>query len=392
MSKLRIAVSGLAGTYPLGGMFWHYMQFVLGLQKLGHDVLYIEDTARWCYDPQAMTFVESGEANAQFLDQELRNLDESLSKRWHFRDASNAIFGRSFREVRDFCKSADLFMNISASVYMRDEYRQARRLVFIDTDPMYTQACLPDFVAGTIDDKLRTGVETLLQHDVFFTVGENVGRPDCLVPDDLVEWHPTRQPIVLDCFKDHCLSVECRRPMLTTVASWEPKESLTMVRGKLFHGKSVEFAKFQDLPGESPLPLEVALSGEAPTKQLRESGWNIRDGYTVSQTPGRYRDYLRESLGEWSVAKHGYVASRSGWFSDRSAMYLALGVPVIVQSTCNPLPSGAGLLTFTNRHEAITAIDQVATSPQRHAEAALELAASYFDSKVVLDRLLELSQ
>jgi hypothetical protein len=280
-------------------------------------------------------------------------------------------------------------MNISASALMRDEYRKCKRLAFIDTDPMYTQACIPDYIEGTLDEKQRMGVETLLQHDVFFTVGENVGRPDCLVPSELVPWHPIRQPIVLDCFTEQIVPVERRNKTLTTVASWEPQESLTKVRGELYYGKSVEFEKFIDLPAQSRLPLEIALSGQAPTETLRAHGWAIRDGHAISLDPYMYRDYLRHSIGEWSVAKHGYVASRSGWFSCRTANYLALGVPAVVQATGNPIPTGYGLLNFSDLAEAAAAIDQIASEPQRHALAARELATEYFDSKKVLSHMLD---
>ena len=388
-SNLRIVVSGLAGTYPLGGMFWHYMQFVLGLRRLGHDVMYVEDTGRWCYDPQAKTFVECGAANAALIEQQLQQLDEELASRWHFRDAADNTYGQSWQHMASFCKSADLFINISASAMLREEYRQCRRLVFIDTDPMYTQASIPEYLNGELDEERYVGVESLLKHDVFFTVGENVGKSDCLVPNDLVHWNSIRQPVVLDCFADQIVPVEHRHKALTTVASWDPKESLTKVHGQLYYGKSVEFENFIELPQHSRLPLEIALSGKAPTETLIEHGWQIRDGHSVSQDPWMYRDYLRHSFGEWSVAKHGYVASRSGWFSGRTASYLALGVPAVVQATGNPLPTGNGLFTFATLDEAAAAIDEIAAKPRRHSAAARELAVAYFDSDTVLSKMID---
>ncbi len=388
-SSLRIVVSGLAGTYPLGGMFWHYMQFVLGLHRLGHDVLYLEDTSRWCYCPQRKTFVESGDQNANYLGRELARLDANLAGRWHFRDAADEVYGRSWQDVVEFCQSADLFLNISASAKMRDEYRACGRLAFIDTDPMYTQAAIPDYVSGEINDELRARVETLLRYDVFFTFGENVGNDDCLVPKELVPWIPTRQPIVLDCFTDLITRQVDRRKVLTTVASWDPTESRTMVRGVAYYGKSVEFERLIDLPQHSALPLEIALSGDAPVEKLCSKGWKIRDGHEVSYDPWTYREYVSKSLGEWSIAKHAYVASRSGWFSCRTASYLALGVPAIVQDTAFSIPTGRGLLSFTTFSEAVAAIDQLASQPARHARAARELAMEYFDSRTVLSRLVD---
>jgi hypothetical protein len=133
------------------------------------------------------------------------------------------------------------------------------------------------------------------------------------------------------------------------------------------------------------------MSGLAPTDWLREMGWRVRDAYGISATPGDYRTYLAESFGEWSVAKQAYVASRSGWFSCRSACYLALGVPAVVQSTGFEagIPVGAGLFSFSTTDEAAAAVEAILTDPSRHAAAAADLAESEFDAGRVLQRLLE---
>ncbi|MCA9266258.1 MAG: hypothetical protein KDA60_20500 [Planctomycetales bacterium] len=388
-TSLHIVVSGLAGTYPLGGMFWHYVQFVQGLRRLGHEVLYVEDTGRWCYSPYNMTFVESARENATIIDRQLRRLDPELGMCWHYRDAADVVHGRSWDDVCHFCQSADLFINISASALLRDEYLACQRLVFVDTDPLYTQASIPDYVAGVIEPSLRLGVESLLRHDVFFTYGENVGREDCLVPRDLIAWHPIRQPLLLDAYRAHGIPCEARRRRLTTVGSWGPAESHTKVRGALYYGKSVEFSRFLELPVRSTLPLEVAWSGQAPIETMETHGWHIRDGHEVSRDPWDYWDYLARSWAEWSVAKQGYVASRCGWLSDRSASYLALGVPAIVQDTGASTPTDRGLIAFGTLDEAVSAIDRVATRPRLHSQAALEIAREYFGSDKVLSQMLE---
>ena len=187
------------------------------------------------------------------------------------------------------------------------------------------------------------------------------------------------------------MPVASRRQVLTTVASWDPTEKGPVVDGVSYSGKSLEFERFIDLPSRSVLPLEVALSGPAPNERLRERGWMIRDGYEVSHDPWVYRDYLAHSIGEWSVAKNAYVASRSGWFSCRTASYLALGVPVIVQDTGfgSAIPTGEGLLTFTTLEEAQDAIERLASDPERHAKAARAIAHEYLDSDKVLTQLIE---
>ncbi len=392
-NSARIVVTGLAATYPLGGVFWDYIQYVLGFLRLGHDVLYLEDTGKWCYSPTQQTFVESGEENARFLDHQLRQLDPRLSDRWSYRDSTGCVFGQSREQALRFCREADLFLHISASCWMRDEYLEADRVAFIDSDPMYTQASVPRYASGEAEPDEIDRIEMLQRHDTFFTFGENVGQEECRIPQGLFHWTPTRQPIVLDCFEPHRVPVAERRGLLTTVASWEPTESGPVVDGRAYTGKSTEFERFITLPGRSALPLELAMSGEFPRDRLEQQGWQIIDAYSVSRDPWDYRDYLASSFGEWSVAKNAYTASCSGWFSCRSACYLALGVPVIVQETgfSRVIPSGDGVLAFRTLDEAAAAIEEVKAHPLHHRDAAIAIAQEYFDSDQVLTQMLEVA-
>ncbi len=391
---MRIITTGMAVTYPFGGVFWDYIQYALGLLRLGHEVLYLEDTGKWCYDPRKETWVESGHDNALAFAAHLEKLEPGLSKRWHYRDATGATHGWEPERVAAFCKEADLLLHISASCWLRDEYLAAKRIAFIDSDPMYTQASLlPD--PATDEATQAKAAEKLAwwrqHHHVFFTFGEKLGQPDCRVPTGPITWLPTRQPIVLDAWACAQVPVEQRRRMLTTVASWEPTEKGPTYNGVGYGGKSAEFHRFIDLPARSALPLEVALSGPAPRELLQQRGWHLRDGLSMSHDPWVYRDYLASSLGECSVAKNAYVASRSGWFSCRTACYLALGVPAIVQDTgwSDLLPHAAGLLAFTNIDQAAAAIIAVAADPDHHSAVALEIAREHFDSDRVLTSLVD---
>jgi hypothetical protein len=390
MRPPRIVTTGLAATYPLGGVFWDYLQYPLGFQRMGHEVLYLEDTGRWCYDAAAQTFVEGGAANAELLGREIARLEPRLADRWFFRDSTGATFGRAWNDVARFVGEADLFLHISASCWMRDEYWKAGVVAFIDSDPMYTQASVPGYLDGSAAADERLRVDMLRRHHVHFTFGENLGAPDCTVPTALFDWIPTRQPIVLDCFAGARRPIAERRRTLTTVASWEPHAKPLVVEGVRYFGKSAAFERFLDLPRLSALPIEVALSGPAPRDRLREAGFALIDPATVSGDGWIYRDYLGDSLGEWSVAKHAYAASRSGWFSCRSACYLALGVPVVVEDTGFgvAIPTGEGVLAFTTVDEAADAIERVAREPERHANAARAVAASHFDATKVLGELL----
>jgi hypothetical protein len=175
--------------------------------------------------------------------------------------------------------------------------------------------------------------------------------------------------------------------------SWEPAEKGPVVEGVKYTGKSTQFLRFIDLPSHASLPFEIAMSGPAPRERLEAAGWSLIEGYRVSHDAWIYRDYLANSFGEWSVAKDAYVRSRSGWFSCRSACYLALGVPVVVQDTgfgC-ALPTGEGILSFSTTDEAKEAVESLASAPHRHAHAAIEIAHEYFDAGRVLSRLIELA-
>jgi hypothetical protein len=389
MSRLRIAVTGLAVTYPFGGVFWDYVQYVLGCFHLGHDILYIEDTGQWVYDPDAGTFVENGSRNAASFASHLSLLEPGLANCWFYRDGSGACYGRSWADVVEYCRHADLFIHLSASCWMRDEYMRAARVAFVDSDPMYTQKPLAA-TESELDQRDREYLTLLGRHARHFTFGENVGKSDCLIPQGPFQWMPTRQPVVLDAFLGHEVPVQSRRRTLTTVASWEPSQDGPVVAGRKYYGKSAEFERFITLPQGLALPIEVAMSGRAPAGRLAESGWGLRDPLPVSRDPWVYREYLANSAGELSVAKHAYVASGSGWFSCRTACYLALGVPAIVQETgfSQNIPCGEGLFSFSTIEDAQEAVEAVASRPEIHASAAREIAREYFDSGRVITRLI----
>lgn len=381
------------GCYPFGGVFWDYAQYVLGLHRLGHDVLYIEDTEQWCYDPVSQTMVESATNNARRLQDNLAALDPSLTERWFMRDAGGQTFGKPWADVAAFCRSADLFLHISAACALRDEYLQADVVAFLDSDPMYTQVGM---LAGS-GEADNAGVDSLAwwkqRHQAFLTFGLSLNEPGCLVPDVGIDWKHTRQPIVLDHFVPHRLAPAQRREALTTIASWEPNQKRMQYNGREWGGKSDEMLRFLDLPAHTDAPLELAMSGPAPRDKLKQAGWSVIDALSVSSDPWIYRKYLAESFAEWSVAKQAYVASRSGWFSCRTACYLALGVPAIVQDTGfrERLPTGEGLLAFSTIEEAAEAIERVRSDPQRHGDAAIALAQEWFDADKVLTELLDLA-
>ena len=379
LSKLRIIVTGLIAQYPLGGVTWDYFQYVLGLARLGHDVYYLEDTGQWPYNPQEGGVSKGCEFNVAYLAGIMARY--GLAERWAYRFPwQSQWFGLPDDKRREVIQSADLLINISGTIERPEEYRQARRMAYIDSDPVFTQVKL---ARGQVD--FRKWIDL---HDVHFSFGE------CLSPAVPVtghRWRPTRQPIVLS--EWHPSTPQ--REVFTTVMNWTSYKPV--VYGNQSYGqKDVEFERFHDLPNlVAPTILEIAVNTgktrRTPRALLAHKGWHVVDPAEVCPDFDSYRRYIETSKAEWSVAKNGYVLGQPGWFSCRSACYLAAGRPVVVQDTgfSTIFPVGEGILPFTTVAEAVAAIKEVEATYARHAKAARDLAATYFDADTVLTRLID---
>ena len=257
---------------------------------------------------------------------------------------------------------------------------------YVDTDPGYSQAKIAAVDVGIADEHVQFSVDLIRQHDVFFTLGEEIGRPGCRIPSGGLAWHPTRQPIVL---ANWPVRAAPDAPF-TTVMSWKIEPTPPTIGGRVYGGKDVELERFEDLPGRTPEPLELALSGAAPRTRLVAAGWRVRDAHEVSATMDAYRDYVVGSRGEWSIAKNAYVALRSGWFSTRTAAYLACGKPAVVQETgfSAHVPPGPGLHAFATVDEAVAALAAIRADYPRACAHARELAASHFRAEDVCAAIL----
>ena len=384
---MNIVVTGLIATYPLGGVGWDYAAYVSGFRRLGHEVFYLEDTGQWLYDPRAGTFTDDVRFNVVHLEDTLARAGREMRDRWALRAPDGRYYGKSLDEVARICSAADLFLNVSGACWLRDAYRGARCLAYLDSDPCYSQAKLLAVDQGTATAEQAFSVGLIRAHHRFLTFAENINDPSCAIPSCGLTWVPTRQPIVLT---DWPFTFDADAARYTTVMSWKTDVTLPTLGGTQYGGKNIEFMKFIDLPANVPAQLEVAISGAAPRADLQRAGWLVVDAYERSSTLDVYRDYLRGSRAEWSVAKNAYVASRSGWFSTRSAAYLALGKPVVVQDTgFRPYyPIGTGAFAFSTMEESSAAIDAIEHDYRHHCEAARAIAEQEFAAERVLTRLL----
>jgi hypothetical protein len=377
--NLRIIVTGQMAQYPLGGVTWFYLQYVLGLARLGHDVYYFEDSGQWPYNPTEQALPEDCGFNVEYLAGVLSRF--GLGDKWAYRFLwQSQWFGLSEAKRKEVIESADLLINVSGTLERPQDYRKVRRLAYVDTDPVFTQVKL---ARGQKD--FRKWVDA---HDVQFSYGECASPA---VPDTGHRWRATRVPIVL--CEWH--SGAPRRDVFTTIMNWTSHNSVTY-HGQTYGQKDVEFKRFLDLPGRvAPTVLELAIGPghgqRTPYDLLRHKGWRLVDPADVCPDLDSLRTYTESSMAEWSIAKNGYVAGQSGWFSERSARYLAAGRPVVVQDTgfSSVLPVGAGILPFRTCEEAVDGIRQVESDYERHSKAARAIAEEYFDSAKIMGRLVE---
>jgi hypothetical protein len=369
---MNIILAGIIGRYPYGGVAWCSLMYLLGLRKLGHRVWYLEDTGECNFDPLANAVATDSAYALAFIRDCLAPF--GLGERWCYVDYRGKYHGHSRDAWLDVCAGADLFLDLSGGCWFwRDEYAAIPHSAFIDSDPAFTQLALAKGVSWY--------TEFFARFDRLFTFGRNVGTPACPVPTGPFRWEHTWQPVCLDEWRP---TGEPPRPLFTTVMTWKIK-SFEDIGGN----KDQEFLKILDLPARTDVPIELALTG--PRDFLAGHGWRCRDAFEVSHSLDAYRDYLRTSLGEFSVAKHAYVRTNSGWFSDRTECYLAAGRPAVVQDTgfSAHLPTGQGLIAYRTLEEAVAGLEAIAADYSRHARAARALALAHFSADVVLPPLLE---
>jgi hypothetical protein len=381
-SRLRILVLGYIVRGPLGGLTWHHLQYAMGLAALGHDVYFLEDSDDYpcCYDPIQDTLG----TDATFgLEYTARCFDRvGLGERWAYYDAANnQWFGPCAGRIWEVCGTAELLLNLSGVNPLRSWCLDVPARAFLDTDPVFTQIRhLEEPAARRLAD----------QHTAFFTFGENFGQPGCTIPDDGFSWQPTRQPVVLDAW---LMTPGPARGKFTTVMQWDSYR-VRVHNGRRYGMKSDSFGPYWDLPRRAGGDFELAVgSRSAPREKLRDMGWAVCNPLEIARDPWTYQDYLRQSRAEFGVAKHGYVVARSGWFSERSAAYLASGRPVALQDTgfSDWLPTGRGVLAFSNAEEALVATECLGVDYDAHCRAARAIAEEYFDARKVLPQLLELA-
>lgn len=384
---MRAVVTGLIATYPAGGVAWDYGQYLMGLQQLGFDVVYLEDSGAWdSFDDAGRFYSDEPGGAVRFLADALRALPLRRTVPWHLRTADGRTFGISSQELQRAVAGADLLLNVSGGAVLREEYAACARTVLVDTDPGLNH--FVNFPAADRDPGWGGGLGWRT-HSHHFTYAELLGRPECSLPDLGVEWRPTRPPVVLDAWRPRPPGTSW-----TTVMSWGSYGAVAAVvdaAGRSYGAKEPEWPLVAQLPRQRPgLHFVAAVREQAPAAAFEELGWRRADPRVEIPSPLPYRSFVESSRAEIGVAKNVYVGTRSGWSSCRSVCYLAAGRPVVTQDTgfSEVVPTGAGLLSFSTHEEALAAVDDVEACYAGHAEAARAVAEEHYGSDVVLGALL----
>ena len=367
MSGLRILFSGMvAGDPEQGGASWSILQYLLGFRALGHQVRLVEPVDR--LDPGVVSYFERL-ARDFGLEGEAALLVRG----------SRETCGAPYRELVAWAAETDVLVNVSGMLRDEELVGPPPLRVFLDLDPAFNQLWHAEGIEMGFD-----------VHNRFATVGLALGEPSCPVPTGEREWIKTLPPVFLPRWERTSAPANA----FTTVANWRGYGSVEW-NGQRYGQKAHSLRKLGELPQLTGERLALALAIHPDEAEdvdaLRRQGWDLVDPVEVAGSPARYVDFIRKAKGEIGVAKEGYVRSRCGWFSDRSACYLASGRPVVAQDTGFPahLPTGEGLLSFATAAEAAAAINAVSADYDRHARAARALAEDLLDSRLVLSRLLD---
>lgn len=376
-----IVASGFVAQYPqAGGVSSVVLQYLLGLRRLGCQVCWLE--LLWPQGPHdgelIRTFADRMAAFGLGRDFCLVYFPQG---KWPQAGGPREWYGWSRERFFRFCAEADLLLDLCASIRSPDLLAGVRRTALLDLDPGFMQLWMQQCDMGQS------------RYDLCFTVGQNIGRSGCPVPTGDVEWRTFWPPVDLDLWRNGG-DGDASAPF-STVSQWWGYPP-TFYNGEEYDGsKRTEFLRFVDMPALTGYPFELALNlhpvGDVADKQLLiEKGWQVQDSHRVAGDFTSYRHYVQRARGEFSVAKPGYIKSKSGWFSDRSACYLAAGRPVLVQETGVSafLPTGRGVVNFASLEQAVAGAVEIQRNYRLHSQAACEIAREYFSAEKVLKKLL----
>jgi hypothetical protein len=386
MKRKRIVVMGFMGSMPIAGVIWQHIHYIVGLQRLGHEVYYIEDSARLPYNPQTFEVNNEFDYAAQILAQLANEFD--FERRWAFCARylpGHPTAGLRLTKIQQLYLEADAILNVCGTQEFNPDLLTSDRVLYIESDPGVEQI--------KVDQRIRSTIDYLGKHHALFTFGENIGTDRFPVPLHKLRWLPTRQPIVTDLWKTN--RAPAATAVFTSVANWSTSglKDIEWRDQKYLWSKSREFIRFVAAPKKSGEQFELAtdLKDQRTRAIFLRHGWRFRAPHEMSVDYWQYRDYIRHSKGEFTVAKDQYVRLHTGWFSDRSACYLAAGRPVITQETgfTDHYDNAGGLFAFSSLGEIAEAVREINAEYPKQSRAARTIAREVFEADKVLHNLLD---
>jgi hypothetical protein len=384
VTRPPVVLLGMLTKIPVAGPAWLVIHYMEAFRRLGYDPWYVEAHSR---TPSMFMRSPDDDGSARAAEYVGKVLGRfGFGNRWAFHalHEDGTVYGLSESRLRRLYRSAELVLNLHGGTVPLPEHVSGGPLVYLETDPVELEV--------ELHDDRPEAWEFVKPHSSFFTWGLNYGADDCLVPvPPSLEFMPSPPPVLLDEWSAH------RKPPagpFTTIGNWEQRWREVTLDGVTYHwSKHFEFMKVLDLPQRTSVPLELALASyrEEDRTMLEQHGWRVRPGLGFSADLDAYRTFIQLSRGEFSVAKDQNVRLRSGWFSERSATYLAAGRPVILQDTGfgSYLPTGEGLLSFNDLDSAAAALEAVAGDYERHSRAAEEIAREYLDAERVVQSIID---
>lgn len=378
MTRPRAVVVGGIGKLPYAGVSLYYLHYLLGLGELGYDVHYVERQNRplETYDPEADEMTDRPDYAVRYLGE---LMDRYGIPAWSFLDRDEACHGAGWAALFEALDTADFLLTVADPTWFEELERCTRRL-FVDGDPMFTQVAL---VTGE-----GSRAEAPAHYDTLFTYAARMGAPDCLVPDGGREWIGTRPVVATAHWRG---SPAPAGAPIVALMHWAAGRDLEY-EGRTYGHKNREFERFSALPSVRPDRYQLAAGGGGiPRDELTRLGWELVSPLRVTGTIDDYAGFIRDARADLGIAKHAYVASRSGWFSDRSTCFLASGRPVLHQDTgySDWLPADEGVLAFSDLDSLVEALERLDRDYERHARAARTVAEEHFEASVVIDGMLE---
>ena len=374
-----VVAGGLAQRAGYGGHAWVFLHYLLGLRRLGFDVLFVDRLEPdWCTDEGGESIAEQSRRLA-YLQETMRAFGRPIPYAVLY-DGGRRVLGMERNELAAKLRGSVMLLDVMGFLGDDELLDAAPLRVFVDIDPGFPQMW-----------RALGWADVLSRHDAYVTVGANIGRRDCRIPTCGIDWLTTRPPVVLE----HWPVQAGAGRAITTVAAWRGPFARIEYEGETYGLRAHEFRQFASLPRRTDASFELALDIDPADRRDHEllvgQGWALAQPRAVADGVTNYRSYVQQSSAELMIAKGMYVKTRSGWFSDRSASYLAASRPVITQDTAfdKHLPTGKGLFKFLTMDDILAAVDAIETDYAGNCAAAREIADQYFGAERVVGKLMQ---